>query len=632
MERIKLSDIRAKFPMYGDRSNDELLMALHRKYYADVPPGQFYNAIEYDTEREDPLKDSSWGERAFMNFQAGVDNLKQGGKQLLSKAGVGTGPTDAEIDEKRRLDENLAEATTGGKVLQIAGETLPTMVLPAGAVGAAATKVPMLARTLAAMGPVTKTMLAGATGAAGGAALSPVKSDESRAVNMGIAGMVGATLPVGLGVGGHVAGETYRTLTNTGAAKRAREFVGANLPEGYRPNLGGVADEANINVANPSGYGSRDYSIPHSAAQATGDPHLAGLEAWSRSRPGTTASWTDFDSARNAGLYRATQDMAPSDLRMSRLEAVRAGRTGPLRERALEEAAQSGNFAEPVLQHVNALAEGASGGGANPAVSAIVRHVEQALGPNTRGAVTPERLYEVRKTLSDKLAGKLAMGDELGAAVKTANRETMGVIKAIDKALDDATGGQWTPYLSEYTNRSKPITSGKVLRTVGGEMSEKPLKGSTPEVTYAGYKRALDPVKENTWGSALTPSQDAGTRELMESLRRAEGAARTRKLAATMGGGSITNTDQQLANLGMSMLDKIMGAKTGLVGKGLDWAKHFKQDAVEAEIARLLQQPTQLAAALQKLPPDQRMRLITGVRDAAMAEASAAAGAGSVAP
>jgi hypothetical protein len=51
MAAVKLSEIRAKYPMYSDMSDDQLLISLHRKLYPDLTPQQFYGNVEYDTER-----------------------------------------------------------------------------------------------------------------------------------------------------------------------------------------------------------------------------------------------------------------------------------------------------------------------------------------------------------------------------------------------------------------------------------------------------------------------------------------------------------------------------------------------------------------------------------------------------
>ena len=59
MEKIPLSSIRVQFPMYGDFTDDQLLSAVRKKYYADIPMGKFASMIDYDTERERLQKETT---------------------------------------------------------------------------------------------------------------------------------------------------------------------------------------------------------------------------------------------------------------------------------------------------------------------------------------------------------------------------------------------------------------------------------------------------------------------------------------------------------------------------------------------------------------------------------------------
>jgi len=148
-------------------------------------------------------------------------------------------------------------------------------------------------------------------------------------------------------------------------------------------------------------------------------------------------------------------------------------------------------------------------------------------------------------------------------------------------------------------------------------MDDKALVGGTPQVTAAGYRTALNKT-EGKFGSKLTGPDASATESLLRHLREAEGVGRTRKLSATMGGGSITNTDQMLgAGMGR-LMDAIPG-----VGGYATRLREYNQDLVEREVARLMQQPTQLAAELRKLSPDRRTQLLVD----AMREANAATGA-----
>lgn len=571
-----------------------------------------------DRELYDPTAGMSWWEKAAANVGAGASNLIQGAQQLAGKVGIGPGVSDEEIQEKRDIDEHLARQTTGGKLLQAAGETLPTMIPGLGVVS----RFPMAMR----LGTASRAALAGGLGAAGAAAVSPTKEDESRGVNMAAAGVLGAALPGAGQLAGKAAQEGWRIFSRTGAGKRAAQAIAEKFEGGAAEAAARAARGAQGQA--PIDLRGRSYEIPSSAAQATGTPEFADIEAYLRSNPTTRADWQGFDAARNAALHDATQGMAPSDLRMARLEAVRTGRTAPMREQALQTAGQTGNFAEPVVQHAQDLLEGASG--ANPSVQSIANYVQRTLGPDAVGAVSPERLYEVRKVLAGKLQTRGIIGDELSAAAKGAQRETMGVIQAIDQSLDQATGGQWTPYLREYAERSQPITSGRAMRQVADTMSGKPLVGTselaTPQVTAHGYGGTGTPTQPagalkatvGPYGSRLTPEDQQATQQLLAALRQGEAAARSRKLSSTMGGGSITNTDQWLAAGMKNILDRIpmIGGATRAVGQ-------LNREQVDREMSRLMQNPQALAEALRNLPPGRPRQLLID----AMRETQTAAGA-----
>src|SRR5262249_24557508 len=162
-----------------------------------------------------------------------------------------------------------------------------------------------------------------------------------------------------------------------------------------------------------------------------------------------------------------------------------------------------------------------------------------------------------RKVLVDKLNGPAVMGDELSSAAKSEQRETMSMVSAIDDAMDRASGGQWRNYLQEVKQRSKPITSGAAMGEVTRQLAGKPSKGSTPEVTYTGLNRAVERFGGNDYGDAFLPQLRSDVGSLVEHLRQAEAPARTRKVAGTMGGGSQTSIDTQLANWMGGLIEKV---------------------------------------------------------------------------
>ena len=87
----------------------------------------------------------------------------------------------------------------------------------------------------------------------------------------------------------------------------------------------------------------------------------------------------------------------------------------------------------------------------------------------------------------------------------------------------------------------------------------------------------------------------------------------------TMGGGSQTSIDTQLAAFG----DKVLRLLPG-VGERMD---NFGREQINAEMARLLQNPQALALALEKMPPGPKQRAILAALQTANIGAGSAAGA-----
>jgi hypothetical protein len=568
-----------------------------------------------DRERYDPTRDMNPFELAAANLGAGYGGLTMGLQQLLSKAGLAPPVSDEEILEKRARDELLAQALPyAGRMYQLIGEVGPTMVVPGAAYGRAVQFVPGVAQA----GRATQLLAAGAAGGAAGAALTPTTSDESRGGNMAAAAGIGAVIP-GAGMAGPaVVRGTRKLLTESGAQQRALETIADHLPDGGRALLDRLGA-----YKSPTLKG-QPVEVPISAAQASGDARLAQLEAASRSRPNSQPDWADFDAAQNAQRFELLKAQTPSELRLDRLDRARDLASSPMREAALREAGQVADIAAPVTRKAQDLIEGATG--ANPAVANVARYVARELGEDAAGAVTPARMYEVRKVLASKLSGPSAIGDELAASAKGAARETRAMIQAIDDALEGASGGQWTPYLQEYAQRSRPVTSGRAQRDVLERIEAKPLRGSTPEITAAGYGTAMRQATQGKFGDKLTEAARSDADAFLDHLRQAESVSRTRKAAATMGGGSITNTDQQLARLAARAIE---GAP--VVGGYAKRIREFNAEQVDRELARLLQYPSELAPRLRELldsgTPTQKRAFLDE-----MARASGLAGAAQVTP
>lgn len=588
-QQLKMSEVRAKFPMYDHVPDDQLLIALHKRYYSHIPSGEFYSSIDRDTQREAMQKqivdEMGGGEAVLANLGAGMHTIWQGASQLT---GLGDKVTDDDIRRTRARDEALARGTRGGKALQIAGE--------------AATVAPTaIAGTMAAaplgLGALGTAIVGGGIGGATAGAMSPVTEDESRGANAAIGGTLGAVIPVGSKALGGVFKYARNALPTKAALQRraAQELLEA-APEGIaQKDLNALSQRLRAAQGGPQGapqgggspFAQAGHEIPTSAAQASGDPWLAQAEAVSRAHPSTQPLWAQFDTARQAELAKRVQQLAPGDEALDALYTARTAATQPMREGALGAAGKVADFHSPVVQKVEATLAGDTS--ANPAVRTVAEYVQGELAKNP----TPGRLYEVRKVLASKLKGPAVFGDQLSAAAKGAEAETNALIGSIDDALESASGGQWKSYLSKYAEGSKPIESAKVLRKTAEAMADKPV------VTGHAFKQTIKKLNEGRFGQRLTPEDSDAVSRLSALIEQGEAPGRIRKLAGTMGGGSQTTMDMLAQGFKPSELVPVLGR-----------LHQASQPKVEMLKAQLMQDPSQLAKILEQVPPNARQKFL----------------------
>jgi hypothetical protein len=249
-------------------------------------------------------------------YGAGVNNLVQGGKQLLSNIpGLSSlRPTDAEIQDRRATNEKLADGKWYNKGLQGAGEaitSLPITLGAAGAIGRLASFVPGVAN-IASMGGRVANLGAVGSGAVQGAtqaALNSTTSDESPGVEAGVGAAAGGALPLlaaTLGVG-------YRGISRAAGptAERAVKYIRDTVGQ---PTLDAVNSALSTNKS----------SLPLSTASLAENTKLAALERGARSR-GTTdwAAVKDAPVAEEAwSQLRGIQSRASSELEQAQLDKM----------------------------------------------------------------------------------------------------------------------------------------------------------------------------------------------------------------------------------------------------------------------------------------------------------------------
>ncbi len=303
MEKIKLSAIRQQFPMYGDMGDDQLLIALRKKFYPDIPPGQFYSRIDYDTQRIDPTE----GMSGLDKFRAGIGKSFADLGRTAMRVGnmVGIGNYDqAAAQADAELDKPLTN-TGAGQAGKVVGDIALTAVpgyraqqaLSQG-VRAGATMLPRAAAA-ATRGAAPYIGAAGA-GAVAGAALSP--EDMSGGARMG------ALAGVGGEVGGRVLAAGY------GGAKAileplyegGRERILKRTLERFATNPAAVRTAAqNPEVLVPG--------VTPTLAEATMDPGIAQLQRGAAAASSDVASALAESRGRQVAGYRSVLDDLAGD-------------------------------------------------------------------------------------------------------------------------------------------------------------------------------------------------------------------------------------------------------------------------------------------------------------------------------
>ena len=594
--------------MAEDAPELKALVTEERKKRNDASrPARMAADLAADTEKYDPTKDMSWGQKALANVGAGMNALGQGAKQLM---GAGAGD-DAEA-ERRALDANLAAKTTGGGALQLAGELAPTLALPGGLVAKGISKaLPLAARGL------TAAIGEGAVLGAGTGALTPTMGDESRLGNMamGAAGGAAATGVIG------AAARSLPLATAAGREQSALRRQGGAL----KAALGDEADVGKIAGAvenyNPRGVTS---DIPLTTAQmvrrmeganAGGESSaLARVELGARKH--APSEFAELGRRQNEALFKATERAGAEGGLVDTFAQARSAATDPLRERALQSAGRWPEVGKPLEADVASLMRRSVPG--DPA-RGLAQKAQQMLGENP----SPQQLYQFRKVLANKLSGPMIPGDEMAAIAKGAERETKALMAAIDARLNEAGSSKalgqrpWSEYMDEYIARSKPVTSARAqsrisegLATEGGA-----LVGNAPEVTRNKLSQLLRKHGSNTFGDTLTPAARGRYDELMQTMQHMEEPMRSVKLGGTGGGGSQTAMQTALPGAASMM--------TGhpLVGAALRSGQHAMTSRAGEDIAALMLDPQRAAKAIrakmaQSLPltsaEEQFLRLTSG--------------------
>jgi pyruvate/2-oxoglutarate dehydrogenase complex dihydrolipoamide acyltransferase (E2) component len=599
VDKIKVSEIREKFPMYGDLNDDQLLIALRRKYYSDIPPSRFYNNIDYDTERDrlnkDLVNSMSTTEKLLAGAGKSFVDLGRSAKRVANMVGIG-GYDEAAAKADEALDKPLMDTSAGawGKGLTDAGLTFVPGLKGAQAitkgVQAGARMLPRAAGVFKGVAPYAG---AAGSGAIIGAATTP--EDMSGGATTGaLAGTAGEA-------GGRVLSAAY------GGAKAAVEPLWQSGRERILKRTFDrfATDPAKVRAAaaNPVEYVP---GVTPTLAEATMDPGIAQLQRGAASAsPDVASALAQARGQQFAGYKGVLDDLAGNDGRMEFFTAAR------------------GTAADDLYGQARAA-------GLAPTREANQLMKDLMQRPSVQQAMTEARKLAREKGIKiDDPAGsveglqfvKKALDGQIGAARTSGNTELASALKETqDKLLGylDMASPMHGEARRTFAAMSRPINQmaiGQKLRDTALPPLTDFSEGSLARVNANSYANALrnadktartaTGLKGATMEGVMDPAQMAQINGIGQDMARYAGAQELARVpgsptAQYLGAQNVVR--QFLGPLGIpqSAADSMVGRlAAGLMG----FPFKMTQSQTEQLLARALTDPKTAARIMSAKDP-----------------------------
>lgn len=478
----KMSEIRAQFPMYDGVDDDQLLIALHKKYYSEIPSGQFFGAIERDTEQakrqKETLDEMGWGGQALAGAGKSVATLGRTLKRLMP----GNDYTAENAAQEGQYDQALAD-TSGGFWGGVGADVAMTAIPGSwaakglGAVGKAASAAKYLPKAVQAVGRgATPYVSAAGTGAAVGAALNP--EDFGRGAAMGA-----AMGPLGE-LGGRVAAAGYR-----GAKAVIEPLWGAGRERVLKRTMERYASDlpaAKAAMANPETF------LPGanpSLGEATLDPGLIQLQRGAQSASPDVASALHESNLQRVGAYREALDkMAGTSGARDAADSARRQVGKTMYDDAFSKTVDMTQVSPEVAQRVQALIKRPSIQRAMP--RAIDDAAEQGLPFD--GTTSIRGLHQIKMALDDEI-GEAALAGKNTRSLEGTRDELLTLLNDLSEGTYDAARGA-------YAKASKPVNQMQIAEQLRNKAFPA-LSEYSPNITRTKpeqYARALEDTMGTT--------------------------------------------------------------------------------------------------------------------------------------
>lgn len=524
MEKISISQIREQFPMYSDVNDEQLVLAVRKKFYPDMPLQQFLQRIEFQA--PDPTEGMS-----------GLDKFRAGFGKAFADVGRGVGQLVGAVDrndvtEARRLDAPLMRSgsATAGNFLGNVSALVPAAFVPG-------------ANTLAGA-----TAIGGLTGLA-----QPSASTGETLSNIGFGGLGGLAGQAAANSIGRMAAQRGSDLTlGQQQAARAGEALGMRLTPGKASGSQALQKLEMALESNPMtspGFDAikqgNQRALNRAAAQAIGE------NADELSSPVLSRAL-----GRMENVFDAVKDKTPVPL-----DPVAVGRR---------------------LNAISANSEGQLMGNATLESNGLWQRLDDFV--NNRGGATREQLRSLSSNLGKAARsnmtsqnGDRALGQALFEAQEVVEDAIAGSLSAAQRQAYNEARNQYRNLMTltartTITNPSSGDVSGRSLATA---LMQRDRGGftfggnSSPMYDAARFVQAFPDIV----GNSGTATRSMGATDWLTGLpaRAATSVYLSRPVmaAARAGSGAAGLTAQMLDNEVLGLLAMPTGVASGLAASGL---------------------------------------------------------------
>lgn len=499
---MDIGEIRRKFPQYDDIPDAELLAAIHRKFYADMPADDFMARLGQRpaespeqprrTVGQEAGRQAALAGRSVVTGLTSLPNIVGDAANAAINYGIrGVNALGGNVPElplpSAKTQELMTRAgmpvpESGAEKFTSAVNSAVTGFAPwikgAQMAGSAAQQTPMLRTMLTQPAAETAAVATGAgasnlTEQAGG---GPVAQMVAGAVApMAVSGAVGTVKAAGKGIN-----EIRRPVTQKGAEQIAADTIG-RLTQDKTTAL------TNLHKYNTTPGVGVPGSKPTAAAVA-GDYGLAGAEqliSRGDNNPLFAVRQAQNNAARLADLAKLNATKKALEL----YETKRDNITAPLREAAFAKANKPVDFV-PVAQKIAAVADSPEGRRveSQKALEWLAKRINYYV---EKGWDDAESAYGLHKDIGALVAGKVNSNE---GPIRLAGGLANDVKKTLFAEISKAAPG-FDKYMRHYARLSKPIERLEVITERLGGQDLRGVTNATPMVTSAGADFVLSQAK-----------------------------------------------------------------------------------------------------------------------------------------